>query len=88
MQKQLALGEHTAQVEDVEIEHIMAAREIRATVGSTTVVSTVTFGGGIDGPRVKMTLEQLQKDLDTARQKTAEEAAHRENVRILMKQVK
>jgi hypothetical protein len=86
--KQIKIAKHMVCVEDAEIDHIIAAREIRAIVGNTTVVSRVTFGGGIDGPRVNMTIEQLQKDLDTARQKAAEEAAHRENVRELMKQVK
>ena len=85
-QKQIQLETHTAQVVDTDIGGDIPIKELRATVGGTTVSSRITFGG-VYGPRPNLTLEQIQNDLDMARQKLAEEAAWRENLRTILAEV-
>jgi len=54
-----------------------------ATVGQTVCQSVLTFH-----PNKDISLVQLQKDLDSFRQRLADEAAAKENVRGLLAQLK
>ncbi len=59
---------------------------LRATVGGVTVERTLTFGA-VDGPRSAVTVADIQKDLDDARQRLANEAAWRSELASLLQQV-
>jgi len=74
-------------VTDTPLEGDRPAREITAQAGQTVVCLRHTFGAA-DGPRPEMTVEQLQTDLDAARQRIANEAAWREDLRLKLEQVK
>ena len=63
-----------------------AGRDIEARAGETVVRLRHTFGAA-DGPRPVVTVEQLQTDLDAARQRVASEAAWREDLRVKLEQV-
>ncbi len=71
------------QVTDTDVAGVSPARLLEATVGSSTVKRTITFGA-IDGPRPTVTLSQLQQDLNTARRRVAEEAAWKEELEQLL----
>ena len=74
-------------VTDTVLEGDQPRREIEARAGETVVRLRHTFGAA-DGPRPQVTVEQLQADLDAARQRVATEAAWREDVRIKVEQLK
>jgi len=74
-------------VTDTPLQGDCPAREITAQAGQTVVRLRHIFGAA-DGPRPEMTVEQLQADLDAARQRAATEAAWREDVRIKVEQLK
>jgi hypothetical protein len=63
-----------------------AGRDIEARAGETVVRLRHTFGAA-DGPRPVVTVEQLQTDMDAARQRVANEAAWREDLRVKLEQV-
>ena len=73
-------------VMDTALEGETPGREITATAGQTVVRLRHTFGAA-DGPRPDVTVEQLQADLDAARQRVATEAAWREDLRVKLAQV-
>ena len=74
-------------VTDTPLQGDCPAREITAQAGQTVVRLRHTFGAA-DGPRPETTVEQLQADLDAARQRIANEAAWREDVRVKLEQVR
>jgi len=74
---------------DVRIEHFdqpgkRPAKRVRASVGETVVELSVTFGAD-DGPRLSMTREHLQAQLDAARERARAEALWQEQVRLAVK---
>lgn len=73
-------------VTDTVLEGECPGREIEARAGETVVRMRHTFGAA-DGPRVAVTVEQLQSDLDAARQRAATEAAWREDLRLKLEHV-
>jgi len=77
----------TIEIEETRLPGSRPGKHLRATAGETTVELAVTFGAE-DGPRPDVTVEQLQADLDAARQRVAAEAAWRENLRLKLEQVK
>jgi hypothetical protein len=77
----------TVTVTETKLPGEIPACEIVAQAGETTVRLRHTFGA-IDGPRAEITTEQLQADLDAARQRAANEAAWREDLRVKLEQVK
>lgn len=81
--KQIQTGKHTVEVIDLPVEGTMPVRELRAEVGKTIRTMRVTFGAA-DGPRPTLSPEQVQRDLDDARQKLAEEASWCEHLRELL----
>jgi len=73
-------------VTDTPLEGDRPAREITAQAGQTVMRLRHTFGAA-DGPRPQVTVEQLQADLDAARQRVATEAAWHEDIRVKLEQV-
>jgi hypothetical protein len=74
-------------VTETPLEGNRPRKEIEARAGQTVVRLRHTFGAA-DGPRPVVTVEQLQADLDAARQRAATEAAWREDLRMKLEQVK
>ena len=73
-------------VTDTVLEGDRPGREIEACAGQTVVRLRHTFGAA-DGPRPVVTVEQLRADLEAARQRIANEAAWREDLRVKLEQV-
>jgi len=73
-------GRYTVEIEEIESIGKAPGKRLRATVGETTVEVALTFAAE-DGPRPEVTVEQLQADLDAARQRLAAEAVWREQLR-------
>jgi hypothetical protein len=82
----IAVGEVQVTIETSDVASGVPAKNLRATVGDVVCESRVTFGA-MDGPRLEVTAEQLQADLDNARQKLAEEAAWQAELRTLVSQL-
>jgi len=80
-ERQVTLDKYTVRVADIAIAGEIPTKELVAIVGATTVKSRITFAAD-DGLRPELTVEQLQALLDAARQKVAEEAAWREDLRL------
>jgi hypothetical protein len=85
--KMLVLGKQTVQIEETDHTGGCPRKLLRATVGETTVESTIVFGAN-SGPQPDVSIEQLQVDLDAARHHVAEEALWRENLRQAVKMLK
>lgn len=83
----LELGGKTVEIEETALPGSRPGKHLRATVGETIVELAVTFGAE-DGPRPDVTVEQLQSDLDAARQRVASEAVWREDLRVKLEQIK
>lgn len=88
MKKQITARGKQVDVEDFDLPQgdSAPAKLLVATVGNTRVEREHTFGA-VDGPRPALTAAQVQKDLDDARQKLAEEAAWRAELAALLPQV-
>lgn len=89
MQKQVTVRGKRVDVEDFDLPQMAGeapTKRLTATVGGITVETTLTAGAA-DGPRPTLTLAQVQKDLDDARQRLAEEAAWQAERAELLKQV-
>ena len=81
-----ALG-MTVTVTETALDGEALGREITAQVGQTVVKLRHTFGAD-DGPRVALSVEDLQAQIDAARQAAANEAAWREDLRVKLEQLK
>ena len=81
-----ARGRDVTIVETVVETNGQPARQLVATVGSTTVKKRITFGAE-DGPRPPLDLEILQETVDAERLELATDAAWREDLRELLEQV-
>jgi len=77
----------TIEIEETPLDGSLPGKRLRAMMGQTTVELAVTFGAE-DGLRPDVTVEQLQADLDAARQRVAAEAAWHEDLRLKLEQLK